>query len=337
MASPVQPPGQPAEGSVVSACPLCGGTNRQHLWTIPPGRGLTRAFALFRCTKCQLAFTSPRPSDTELVQCYDEAYYGAAALRGSFAKRLYEIFFRGRRKQIERHVQRGRLLDIGCGDGRFVHYMAAHGWEAVGFDISPIARALARQQANDRVRILGGRLTDHHLPERSFDLITLWQVLEHIGEPLPLLRHLARLLKPGGLIVIAVPNLDSVQAKMTGAYWWGLDVPRHLTHYAPGPLRRVLTAAGFLVRRVNHFSFRYSAYALFQSLLDRLLTRRDFLSDFAKRTLPSDLGKFEYSYNVAALTVMSPLLAPVCILDSLISSSFARGGFIEAYATVERR
>jgi 2-polyprenyl-3-methyl-5-hydroxy-6-metoxy-1,4-benzoquinol methylase len=305
------------------------------MWTVPQSQGLLDGtFSLFRCTECHLGYISPRPSEAMLVRLYDQDFYEAPRTPNRLTKNVHDMFLQRCRQRIERFVRPGRLLDVGCGDGHFLRTMAAHGWDSVGYDFSPTARALAAS-ANPRISILDGQLADHDLPDGSFDLITLWQVLEHIPEPLTLLRRLRRLLRPGGLLVVAVPNIDSLQAKIAGDRWWGLDIPRHLTHFGPKSLKRTLTTADFSFRGMNHLSFRYAPYALFHSLLDHLFTRRHFLSDFAKRTLPANLGRMEYGYNVAALTLASPLLAPVCVLETLISSQFARGGFIEAYATVK--
>lgn len=325
----------------VSRCPLCGGKSRVRISTITEAQGrIPGTFTLYRCRACGLVFVSPRPADAELVQLYDETFYSVSRLRGKkFAENVYELFLNRRRKRIERFVTGGRLLDVGCGDGGFLRFMAARGWAVTGLDFSPTAATLAGTFADARrerlatdIAVLRGRLEDHDLPSEHFDLITLWQVLEHIGEPVPLLRRCTELLRPGGVLVVAVPNIESIQAKLAGKHWWGLDVPRHLLHYSPRVLRRALTMVGLRVRRMNHFSFQYAPYALLHSLLDRFFTRRHFLSDFTKRTVPQDMRGLEYGYNIATMTAMAPLLAPFCLMDSLISSAFARGGFIEAYA-----
>ncbi|MBI4414708.1 MAG: class I SAM-dependent methyltransferase, partial [Candidatus Kerfeldbacteria bacterium] len=221
----------------VTTCPLCGGERIKHFFTIPPGRGQVKEqYSLFRCNDCCLGFTSPRPAEEELVRLYDEAFYGSYRVSKQTMDIIDALFFRGRRRQIELHKKPGRLLDVGCGSGRFVRYMAKHGWDTVGYDFSPRAYELADEQRNGRVHIIDGKLSDHELPEQSFDVVTLWQVFEHIAEPLGLLAELRRLLKPGGLLVIAVPNIDSFQAALTGKRWWGLDIPRHLSHYAPQSL-----------------------------------------------------------------------------------------------------
>lgn len=281
-----------------------------------------------------MGFTSPRPSEEELVRLYDEAFYGSYRVSKKTMNVVDAFFFRGRRRQIELHKKPGRLLDVGCGSGRFVCYMAKHGWDTIGYDFSPKAYELADQQRNGRVRIIDGKLSDHELPEHSFDVITLWQVFEHIAEPLLLLVELRRLLRPDGLLVIAVPNIESFQATLTGKRWWGLDIPRHLSHYSPQSLHQALKSGGFDILRINHFSYRYAPYALFHSLLDRFFTRRDFLSDLAKRSLPTTMNRALFVYNIIMLVVIAPILFPPCIIEGLLAPVFSRGGFIEAFATL---
>lgn len=332
--TPDPSPRAPTPAPPVTACPLCGGRALRFRWQLArPHQTPPRTFRVAACADCGLAVTSPQPSDEELVQYYDRAFYGAGAFTSSLSERVYRQSFDARRSQIERYqTGPGSLLDVGCGDGRFVRYYANRGWDAVGFDFSPSAQAMAHQ-TNPNVRILGGHLHDHHLPAASFDVITLWQVLEHIRDPVSLLRSLRQLLKPGGLLVAAVPNIESFQSRLAGSRWFGLDVPRHLTHFSPRTLRRTLETAGLRVHRINHFSFRYAPYGMFYSLLDRLFTRHDFMSDLAKRTLPADLGPAELVYNLAVLAVGSPIAAGLAVLDTFLSPLVARGGFIEIYAT----
>jgi SAM-dependent methyltransferase len=163
------------------------------------------------------------------------------------------------------------------------------------------------------------------------DLVTLWQVLEHIGEPREFLERCHDLMRPGGVFVAAVPNIDGLSARLTGERWWGLDVPRHLVHYSPRTLCRGLEEAGFTVIKVNHLSLQYDPYALLHSSLDWVFTRRHFLSDLAKQQI-ADVPPLECAYNVAALALLGPALAPLCLVTSAAASCFGCGGFIEVFA-----
>ena len=314
-------------------CPLCScGQSDLHLRmevTRGPAVGL---YELRRCLACELVYTDPRLSDAALSRLYEEDFYFSTgwALRDLAAWVIHQIQCT-RQRRVERHVPRGTLLDIGSGDGEFVAHMAAQGWDATGLDFSPAALALARSRGS-RGKFLCGSLFDHELPAQSVDVVTLWQVLEHIGEPREFLERTHRLMRRGGLLVAAVPNIAGVSARLAGERWWGLDVPRHLVHYSPETLRLGLERAGFTVERINHLSLQYDPYGLLHSTLDWAFTRRHFLSDFAKQQVPSDLGPAEYAYNLTALALLGPVLAPVSVVTSFGAALTGRGGFIEVFA-----
>ncbi|MEK7750842.1 MAG: class I SAM-dependent methyltransferase [Acidobacteriota bacterium] len=336
------------ETTAVESCPLCDGSRSTLFQRLKlTHEGIEKSFELRKCLSCELVFVNPRLSDATLAKLYDEEFYFSTGWPyGALASQVAEMIQAMRRRRVERHVRAGSLLDIGSGDGRFVHHMAHHGWQATGIDFSAAAQVFASRNGNGNGngngnrngnggRFLHGSLDDHDFPPGSLDLVTLWQVLEHIGEPRPLLRRCHEMLRSGGLLVASVPNIDGLSSRLAGERWWGLDVPRHLLHYAPRTLRGGLEQAGFRVMHVNHFSFQYDPYGLLHSSLDWVFTRRHFLSDFAKRNVPRDLPRVEYAYNLAALMVLGPMLAPLCVLATTTGSCLGRGGFIEVFARRE--
>jgi SAM-dependent methyltransferase len=289
-------------------------------------------FRLRRCRDCDLVYLTPRLDDATLATLYgEEFYFPSESPFGAIAEGVKALIQDARRQVVEKRARIGRLLDVGSGDGAFVHHMASHGWDATGLDFSPAASELAARRGL-RGRYLMGSLADHDLPLRSFDAVTLWQVLEHIGEPVAMLRRAHALLRPGGLLVASVPNIDSLSATLTRERWWGLDVPRHLVHYTPATLRRVVSEAGLSVVDVRHFSFQYDPYALLHSTLDWTFTRRHFLSDLAKQQVAQAMSPLEYGWNVTALAVLAPVLAPLSLLATTAGAALRRGGFIEVIA-----
>jgi len=277
----------------------------------------------------------PRPVDSKLAGLYDEDFYFSTGwpFRRLAERILFEIQ-RTRQRRVERFVRRGCLLDIGSGDGRFVRHMAAEGWDATGLDFSAAAHSLACAGRNGG-RFLHGSLFDHEFEPESVDAVTMWQVLEHVGEPREFLARCHRLMRPGGCFVAAVPNLEGLSARLTGERWWGLDVPRHLVHFSPRTLERALEQAGFRVVRLNHLSLQYDPYALLHSTLDWVFTRRHFLSDLVKRQVGEDMGLLELARNLTALVSLGPVLAPCCVLVTLAAACAGRGGFIEVFARRE--
>jgi SAM-dependent methyltransferase len=325
------------EVSAIKSCPLCDGSRNRLFYRVAlTGGRVDGSYELRRCLDCELVFVDPRLSDSTLARLYDEEFYFSTGWPyGALASKVIELIQSMRRRRVERHLRAGSLLDIGSGDGRFVHHMADHGWQATGIDFSTAAQVFAHRNGKGNGnggRFLHGSLDDHDFAPASFDLVTLWQVLEHIGEPRPLLRRCHEMLRPGGLLVASVPNIDGLSSRLAGERWWGLDVPRHLLHYGPRTLRRSLEQAGFRLAHVNHHSFHYDSYALLHSSLDWVFTRRHFLSDFAKRNVPRDVPRLEYAYNLAALTVLGPVLAPLCVLATTTGACLGYGGFIEVFA-----
>jgi SAM-dependent methyltransferase len=130
-----------------------------------------------------------------------------------------------------------------------MHRMNRLGWRATGVDISSVAI----ERVRDRLGLdaLVGSLPHPDLPAGGFDVVTMWHSLEHVHDPLAVLRSSHRLLAPGGRLLVAAPNIDSLPFRLFGPAWYGLDLPRHLTHFAPQLLRTMLTNSGFRVRRVQ--------------------------------------------------------------------------------------
>jgi SAM-dependent methyltransferase len=265
MLTPLDRTAAGATGPVVeweeSDCLLCGGRR----WTplleapdcVPGGTGLW--FAVVQCLDCGLCFTNPRPSAANIAQFYPSAYgpHLTAALRRSpkpWHIRLPSPW-RGPRQQrraLEWHGQ-GRLLDFGCGGGSFLERMHARGWRVTGLDVSPAAVGRVRDGLG--LRALLGSLPHPELRPGSFDVITMWHSLEHVHRPMAVLEEAHKLLAPGGKLVVAVPNIDSLPFRWFGSAWFGLDLPRHLTHFAPWTLHLMLENAGFAVgpiRMVRH-------------------------------------------------------------------------------------
>jgi len=143
------------------------------------------------------------------------------------------------------------LLDVGCGSGRFLARMRDLGWTVCGVEPDP--------EAAERARGLGltvhtGTLSQAGFPSAAFDVVTLWEVIEHLPNPVEALVEVARVLRPDGLLVLSTPNVESLAARWFGAYWFNADVPRHVALYTPQALRRLLERAGFSTHRLDYLS-----------------------------------------------------------------------------------
>jgi 2-polyprenyl-3-methyl-5-hydroxy-6-metoxy-1,4-benzoquinol methylase len=238
-------------------------------------------FAVVRCVHCGLAYTNPRPTEQTISRFYPADYRphhrtgrGRAPRRVSpFLSRLLGRPCGERRGQLP-WPGAGRLLDFGCGGGSFLKTMADRGWEVTGLDASESAV----QHVRDRLGLsaLVGTLPHSDLRPGSFDVVTMWHSLEHVHRPLTLLREAYRLLVPGGKLIVATPNIRSLPYCAFGTSWFGLDLPRHLTHFAPETLREMLDTAGFRsgpVRQMRHSDWlRSSAKLAFRNRTGGLLS-----------------------------------------------------------------
>jgi 2-polyprenyl-3-methyl-5-hydroxy-6-metoxy-1,4-benzoquinol methylase len=263
-----------------TACPLCGRDSAELLTEAAdpiPADGPGLRFAVVECRHCRLAYTNPRPTAEAIARFYPPDYRPhqppPAARRVHPPTRFWSRVL-GRPCPERRGVlpggAPGRLLDFGCGGGGYLRRMADLGWRVTGLDLAPrVVRAVRDDLGCDA---LAGSLPHPELAPASFDVVTMWQSLEHVHRPLAILREALRVLVPGGTAVVAVPNFDSLPARWYGEHWFGLDLPRHLTHFTPATLTEMLRVAGFRVKSV------------------RGLVHADWLRSSARRALGAGVG-----------------------------------------------
>lgn len=248
-------------------CNLCHSNDTERLFRGHDRlHGLPGSFPVVRCRQCGLIYLNPRPTRREIATYYPKSYqphvFFERIQRSRRARLDYYYGLRKRRRAIERLTPVGKLLDVGCGSGSFLHYMQHHGWEVWGQEISQCATAYARRELG--LEVCRDYLEDTPFPADSFDVVTLWNVLEHLHNPAASLARIKELVKADGLLVIAVPNAASWDARLFGPAWVGYDVPRHLYTYDKSTLRALLKKAGF---RVVHSRCLFGSY---QAIADSL-------------------------------------------------------------------
>jgi 2-polyprenyl-3-methyl-5-hydroxy-6-metoxy-1,4-benzoquinol methylase len=233
-------------------CDLCGTNGAPVLYTLTDTlHHLPGEFTLRRCVKCGLLYLSPRPTLKSIRQYYPPDYspYRPPIEDERFALMQYMRRRKliKRRTLIERYtgLKQGRVLDVGCATGLFLHEMQLSGWQTAGVEPVALAAEFARQRFN--IDVFQGTLSDAPFTPDSFDVITFWDVLEHTFSPRDELAQTARLIKPGGLVAINVPNWDSFDREFFGPYWQGFDAPRHLYVFTRSTLSELLAHAGFHV------------------------------------------------------------------------------------------
>jgi len=208
------------------------------------------------------------PSPQEISRYYPQNYYGAAQAK---FEPVIEFLVRWVASRRVRSLTRGlpsgaRVLDVGCGRGVLLSGLISAGYEAHGVEISRDAVAGADPRAHIRI---ASRLSDAAYPDDHFDLVVLWHVFEHLSDPIQTLREARRILRPGGQLVIAVPNFSSLQSRVSREHWFHLDLPRHIFHFPTAALQRLLNRQGFTCRSWHHFSLRQNPFGWLQSVMNR--------------------------------------------------------------------
>jgi SAM-dependent methyltransferase len=171
---------------------------------------------------------------------YTQAYHKLISAAGDNpAKR-----WKARKAELAQHKQSGALLDLGCSSGSFLESMRSESWKLYGIEMSPGCARAAEARCGAQVFV--GNILDASFPRETFDVITCFDVLEHLFEPRQVMEKVSKWLKPGGIFFVQVPNIDSAEARVFGTYWHGLELPRHLFHYSPESLKFLARSAGLI-------------------------------------------------------------------------------------------
>jgi 2-polyprenyl-3-methyl-5-hydroxy-6-metoxy-1,4-benzoquinol methylase len=246
----------------MSSCPWCHAVRATPLLQRRDRLG-TDAFHYLRCDRCGLVRLDPRPSPEEMARYYPQEYEAFQDRRENWFFRLGRQWLWSRRvRAVLRHMPSpGQVLDVGCATGEFLEAMQRRGWAVAGIEPDPPAARQAQQRlGNAAVQV--APFEEASLPEGSYDLATLWDVLEHLPDPPAALGRLALALRPGGVLALGVPNLDSWDARLFGPSWIGWDAPRHLYLFPDPLLRTMLAAAGLPVFATRCFYGDYGAFIL---------------------------------------------------------------------------
>ncbi len=241
----------------VEKCPVCGGVATELFLACKDHTVSKSSFEIVECKNCGFAYTSPRPIESELGKFYEsEEYISHSNTSKGIVSNLYQ---RVRKHTLAKKLElinsvgkKGALLDIGCGTGEFLNTMKSGGWETIGIEPSPSARKQGVENYNLDVR---EEKELENFPPNSFNVITMWHVLEHVPHLLERVQKLKDLLKYDGVLIIAVPNRNSHDAKHYGEYWAAYDVPRHLYHFRAQDMRTLMGVVGFEVEKILPMKF----------------------------------------------------------------------------------
>jgi SAM-dependent methyltransferase len=249
-------------------CPACATSRFEPLFS-------ARGFAIGRCRDCGLTRTLGVPGD--LLGDYppfDQRETGVVRLFRSLAT----LLVRERLAFVQKVQPAGRLLDFGCGSGSFARLASAAGYDVVGVEPFSLGRGLE----SPGLRLVRGSLDECGQTLGQFDVITLWQVLEHVPDPGALLARLVPHLQPAGTLVVSVPNFASWQSRFFGPEWFHLDPPRHITHFEPATMSALFDRLDLEVVSRQTFHLEYGPIGWLQSALNRVLPRKNFFHEFVK-------------------------------------------------------
>ena len=241
-------------------CPWCGSDKAQiNLWL--RDEFLTKEdFHICECLNCGLLYTMPRPDKDKIGDYYkSEEYYSHQENKKGFIPKVYErvkkVNLKHKYKLATKGLSVGKVLDIGCGVGDFLHTAELHGWTCMGVEPSEDAKAIAQKRISGKI-ISSEEL--EKLPDGSFDLITMWHVLEHVDDLKLQVAQLQRLVKPSGRVVIALPNYKSYDGQYYKELWAAYDVPRHLNHFNKTTLTKIFKTNGLSLVELD--KLKWDAY-----------------------------------------------------------------------------
>ena len=314
-------------------CRLCGSL-AVHPWWQGPGLDMPdpEPFTLFRCAACGFGFVVPLPDPAAAHALYPETFYRRAdadrSPRNLFSRTLawYEALTAEERlRWLGSPAGDHRLLDVGCGNGAFLHRAARAGWKGVG--VEPSGRSAEVAHAAYGVHVYYEALERAPLAPGSFDAVTFWHVLEHVADLRGTLRTATALLHQRGKLVISVPNFAGWECRLYRGHWALFDVPRHVNFFTPATLRTLLRELSLAIEAEWHFSREFNAPIAVQSLVNLVCPEPMFLYKLAKR---------EYSWNqlnregrgrgnLVVSTVAGALLGPVAVALSVLASAVRRG------------
>jgi SAM-dependent methyltransferase len=207
--------------------------------------GLPGQYTVVRCTTCGLMRTDPRPTPASMKAFYPNDYGPYAAEIGSGSVALRDTSRRRRLGLGAQHVPPlppGRMLELGCASGNFMTRMKKAGWQVDGIEFSATAAEVAQRRG---FRVVEGTVETAPEPAHPYDLIVAWMVLEHLHEPVETLKRLKGWTRPGGYLVLSVPDAQSLERKLFGDANYALQIPTHLYHYSKASITKVLRASGW--------------------------------------------------------------------------------------------
>jgi SAM-dependent methyltransferase len=233
-------------------CRICGSSDVHSLLTsVDRFHNRHQRYELMRCSSCSLVWLKDPPAPEDMSVHYGPDYHRAISWAADSSPLRWKLHL----DLLLAQKQGGAILDLGCNSGTFLGTLDKKAWSLHGVEIDPAQAEQARQRTG--ADVFTGDVLDAPFAPGSFDVITAFDVMEHMYKPDEVVRMAMKWLKPGGIFYVSLPNIDSWEAKALGTYWFGLELPRHLFLFSPKSLRRLFTTAGY---REVHLATPSAAY-----------------------------------------------------------------------------
>lgn len=238
-------------------CPVCGSETFDPFISGKDYFLTGESFEIVKCRTCGFRFTNPRPEPGELGKYYQSSEYisHSDSRQGLFAsvyQQVRKYTLRQKYELISGFQPKGEILDIGCATGQFLNYMAERGWKATGIEPDDKTRNRAISEFGLQV------FPEEHLTsisKPSFNVITMWHVLEHVSDLNGRMKQIKDLLLPGGTLIIAVPNCNAKDAEIYREFWAAYDLPRHLYHFTESDIKLLMENYGFKIAKTLPMRF----------------------------------------------------------------------------------
>lgn len=285
-------------------------------------------YDLVECENCKTSFLNPFPTSVQLERAYSDDYYGEGDEK--FNPRVEKVvdFFRQQnaKKMASVFGNKGAILDVGCGNGSFLVNLSNHGnFELFGVELP--GKSADRAIATQKIKIHLGELKSGLYPEHKFDAISFIHVFEHLANPKEILEIVSEIIKPGGLLLIEFPNIDSFQAGFFKQNWFHLDPPRHLNFFKPKPFVAELKKFGFNCIHESYQSTQFSPYGVQQSFLNSIGLKRDLLYEYLKSNKVYTKSSSKFSLFLQKLFYWFTF--PIFIMSDILFSIFKKGGTVK--------
>lgn len=252
-------------------CPSCNSENTNLVYKTKDYFLTQDDFDIYNCKDCKITFTSPFPNN--LSKYYETTEYLSHdtennGILGKVYNYLRNINIRNKYNIVTKYINKGSILDIGSGTGELLNYFKNNNWQTQGVEPSEKARQYAISKHNLNI-VDEPELT--RLTKSSYDVISMWHVLEHVPDINKRIVNISQLLKKNGVIIIAVPNINSPDSQYYKEHWAALDVPRHLYHFSKESMKILLEQHKFQI--IDHYPMKMDAYYV-SMLSEKYLKRK---------------------------------------------------------------